>query len=172
MPVCQGGQWEYVVVLLHLLGFKLTKSLTFRGLPVSWPLLYEVKSSCVLAPCPWTQPSVLMTRQAAAKAHGNLRKCVISFSGRTVAASPAPVQVSSSGSKYELNNKLSKSNISRISGRSAPVRCHSVLKLHSWKGCRFFKGSMMERHFWLVYRRGWWYSSSCLKASAWWCDAT
>lgn len=79
MPVCQGGQWEYVLVLLHLLGFKLTKSLTFRGLPVSWPLLYEVKSSCVLAPCPWTQPSVLLTRQAAPKVHGNLWKCVISF---------------------------------------------------------------------------------------------
>ena len=112
------------------------------------------------------------------------------FSGRTVAASPAPVQVSSSGSrwlgvgdsygsltywyetfKYELNNKLSKSNISRISGRSTPVRCHSVLKLHSWKGCRFFKGSMMERYSWLVYRRGWWYSSSRLKAGhVMWCN--
>ena len=71
MPVCQGGQWEYVIVLLYLLGLRLTKSLwsrslTFHGLPVAWPpvQLCKVKSSCVLAPCLWTQPSVLTTRQA------------------------------------------------------------------------------------------------------------
>lgn len=167
------------------------------------PLLYEVKSSCVLAPCLWTQPSVLTTRQAAAKVHGSPRKCVISFSGRTVAASPAPVQVSSPVSrmlgvgdsyrslvtdryqtfKYELNNKISKGNNSRISGRSAPVRCHSVLQLHSWKAVASSRGA------WWRYIFGWFtgvadtLSSSRLKAGheerdrlqeaacAWWCDA-
>ncbi len=78
-----------------------------------------------------------------------------------MAASPAPVQVSSSGSRllgvgdsygslvtywyqtfnYELNNKLSRGNISRISGRIAPVRCHPVLKLHSAKAIASSRGA-------------------------------